>query len=105
MSASAAATAAANSECLRGRKLWVSDYVSDIASEVADPLSPTLSKPVDIRIDVAVSKGLEFILGHFNNETCWFPRTISTKATEGRQVVAYSKEEALVRFKAANYQD
>lgn len=98
MSASAVATAAvaANSECLRGRKLWVSDYVSDIASEVAVPLSPTLSKPVDVQIDVAVSGGLEFILGHFNNKTCLFPKTISTKATEGRQIVVYSKEEALV---------
>src|SRR5215212_2133171 len=105
MSASAAATAAANSECLRGRKLWVRDYVIVIASVVSFPLSPTLSKPVYIRIDVSVIKGLEFILGHFNNETCWFPRTISTKATEGSQVVVYSKEEALVRFKAANYQD
>ena len=57
---------------------------------------PYSSKSID------VSYGLEFILGHFKEG---FPRTISTKSTEGRQVVVYSKEEALAWFKAANYQD
>jgi hypothetical protein len=50
-----------------------------------------------------VNEGLDFILGHFQ-EPVW-PRTISTKATEGRQVLTYNKKEALARFKQANYLD
>jgi MCM P-loop domain len=34
-----------------------------------------------------------------------FPRTISTKTTEGRQIVVYNKDGALVMFKAASYLD
>src|SRR4051812_38662657 len=49
-----------------------------------------------------IDDGLDFILNHFKEG---FPRTISTKTTENRQVVVYSKEEALARFKAANYLD
>jgi hypothetical protein len=46
--------------------------------------------------------GLDFILSHFIDS---FPRTISTKTTEGRQTPVYSKEEGLARFRAANYLD
>jgi hypothetical protein len=80
-------------KCFRGRRLGFSDYASDIAEHH----SPPLSKPLSI------SDGLDFILSHFKEG--YFPRTISTKATEGRQVVVYSKQEALAWFKAANYQD
>ena len=45
----------------------------------------------------------DFILSHFE-DPIW-PRTISTHITEGRQVLVYSKEEALARFKQANYLD
>ena len=34
-----------------------------------------------------------------------WPRTISTKTTEGRQIIAHSKEETLARFKQANFMD
>jgi hypothetical protein len=34
-----------------------------------------------------------------------WPRTVSTKATEGRQILVNSQEEALVRFKRANFFD
>ena len=34
-----------------------------------------------------------------------WPRTVSTKATQGRQVIVTGKEEALAHFKAANYMD
>src|ERR687886_2238921 len=34
-----------------------------------------------------------------------WPRTISTKATEGKQILVYNKEEALARFKQSNYLD
>jgi hypothetical protein len=50
-----------------------------------------------------IEDGLDFILSHFE-EPIW-PRTISTRATEGRQVLVDSKEETLVKFKQANYLD
>jgi hypothetical protein len=84
-------------KCFEGRRNWDSDYTSDITSEVADPEYPPLNKPF------SVSDGLDFILSHFKED--YFPRTISTKTTEGKQIVVYSKEEALARFKAASYQD
>ncbi len=46
---------------------------------------------------------LELILAHFAGID--FPRTISTKTTEGRQVLVNDKDEALARFKQANYLD
>jgi hypothetical protein len=51
----------------------------------------------------AIESGLDHILSHFH-ETLW-PRTISTKATEGRQILVNSQEEALARFKRANFLD
>lgn len=42
-------------------------------------------------------KNLDFILGHFG-EPIW-PRTISTHTTEGRQILAYNKEEVIARYK------
>jgi hypothetical protein len=47
--------------------------------------------------------GLEFILNHFE-EPIW-PRTISTHSTEGRQILAYNKEEAIARYKQASLLD
>ncbi len=55
--------------------------------------------------ETALKKGLDYILSHFEHQTQIWPRTISTKATEGRQVIVYSKEEALARFKQANFRD
>jgi hypothetical protein len=75
--------------------MLVSDYVSDIASEVAVQQIPTSYRP-------EFEEGLNFILSHFKEG---FPRTISTKTTEGRQILVYNKEEALARFKAANFLD
>ena len=57
----------------------------------------------DITSDIDLRHGLEFILGHFASSR--FPRTISTRTTEGRQVLVNNKEEALARFKQANYLD
>jgi hypothetical protein len=34
-----------------------------------------------------------------------WPRTISTKASEGRQITVYSKQEALLYYKDSNYLD
>jgi hypothetical protein len=54
---------------------------------------------------------LDYILSHFKTDNkeerqprLW-PRTISTKATQGRQVIVNSQQEALAYFKAANYFD
>jgi hypothetical protein len=51
----------------------------------------------------AIERGLDHILSHFQ-KPLW-PRTVSTKATEGRQVLVNSGEEALSRFKRANFLD
>jgi hypothetical protein len=50
-----------------------------------------------------VTKGLEFILSHLGKPD--WPRTISTKLTEGRQFTTYSRLEALSYFKDSNYLD
>lgn len=50
-----------------------------------------------------VEKGLDFLLDHFDSDI--WPRTISTKTTQGKQIIVYSKEEALARFKQANCLD
>jgi hypothetical protein len=47
--------------------------------------------------------GLDFILSHFQSPI--FPRTISTKLTENKQIVVYDKEEAFARFEAADWLD
>src|SRR5919198_4565688 len=50
-----------------------------------------------------INEGLDFILTHF--EVPRWPRRISTKLTEGRQILAHNKEEALARFRQTNYVD
>jgi Primase X len=52
-----------------------------------------------------VKEGLDFILRHFSFSALPFPRTISTKTTEGRQITVKNKDEALARFRQANYLD
>jgi hypothetical protein len=52
-----------------------------------------------------VEEGLRLIINHFDpNEPLW-PRTISTRATGGKQIVVNSFEEAMKWFKAANFLD
>jgi hypothetical protein len=82
--------------CLRGRNLLDSDFASDITNVIADQQSPSFNRPI------AVEEGLDFILSHFKEG---FPRTISTKTTEGRQVVVYNRDYALAWFKAADWLD
>jgi len=53
--------------------------------------------------DDEIEAGLEFILTHFSAFA--FPRTISTKTTQGRQVYVNNQVEALARFKQAYYMD
>ena len=53
-----------------------------------------------IEHESSLIQGLEFILSHFN-EPVW-PRTISTKTTQGKQISVNSKEEVIARFNQAN---
>ena len=53
---------------------------------------------------ITLEEGLDYILSHFEGQRLW-PRTISTKTTEGRQVVVNSIEEALARFTQADFMD
>ena len=46
------------------------------------------------------NQGLEYLLTHFE-EPLW-PRTISTKTTEGIQIVVFILMEAFARFRQAN---
>jgi hypothetical protein len=48
-------------------------------------------------------EGLDYILSHFQEPI--FPRSISTRATEGRQLVANNVKEALARFTQDNFLD
>jgi hypothetical protein len=53
--------------------------------------------------DQQIQKGLDFILSHFHEPK--FPRTISTAATNNIQVKVHNKEDALTKFRQANYLD
>ena len=59
--------------------------------------------PTNSTIERQVSNGMESILKHLN-EPNW-PRTISTKLTEGRQFTVHSRLEALSYFKDSNFLD
>jgi hypothetical protein len=53
--------------------------------------------------NVAITAGLDFILGHLEEPK--FPRTVSTHTTEGRQIFVYNKEKALAICEQANFLD
>jgi hypothetical protein len=50
-------------------------------------------------------EGLGYILAHFTGQSRLFPRAISTKETENRQVLVKNVEEVLARFAQANFLD
>jgi Primase X len=52
---------------------------------------------------MTIEEGIDFILSHLEGPI--WSRTISTYTTEGRQILVYSREEALTRFKKANLKD
>ena len=63
---------------------------------------------MNLSTDSNIRKGLNYILGHFVFQPRYlfiFPRTISTKTTEGRQIMVDSRQEALARFAQANFVD
>jgi len=51
-----------------------------------------------------INSGLNFILSHFKQYER-FPRTISTKATEGRQKIVFSINQVLAEFEESNLLD
>jgi hypothetical protein len=51
----------------------------------------------------AVRDWFDFLLNHFQDPL--FPRTVSTRETEGRQVLVFSREEALSRFIESDFLD
>jgi Primase X len=53
----------------------------------------------------AVDSGLDYILSHFEHQPKLWPRTITTKTTECKQIIAYSREQAIARFRQANFMD
>ena len=57
-----------------------------------------------LKVEQQVIEGLDFILSHLKSPKRW-PRTISTKSTEGKQIMVYSKQEALSYYKDSNYLD
>jgi hypothetical protein len=64
--------------------------------------SPQIFQPKAID-DISPFAGLDYILGHFR-QPLW-PRTISTRTTEGKQIVVGSREEALARFIQSTWLD
>ena len=66
-------------------------------THIYNPTNPTHPTQTDYK------QALEFILTHF--EAMDFPRRISTRTTEGRQIFVNDKLQALARFKQANYLD
>jgi hypothetical protein len=56
-------------------------------------------------LDSSVIEGLDFITSHFDHQLCLWPRTIATKTTQARQIIVYSRDEAIARFKQANHLD
>ena len=59
------------------------------------------------QLDDQVIEGFDFILSHLDLDkiSSKFPRTISTKTTDNRQILIANKQEALARFKQSNYLD
>jgi len=50
--------------------------------------------------EARLNHGLDYLLTHFE-EPIW-PRTVSTKTTQGKQIAVFNRMEALARFKQAN---
>jgi Primase X len=63
-----------------------------------------VSSPLPIIVDEQqFIENLDFILSHF--EDAIWPRKISTKTTQNKQILVFNKEEALTRFRQANFID
>lgn len=81
----------------------------NIFSIASNDCRHTVTPAIQISLEHSCNEGLDYILSHFLaqdqcEEQIW-SRTISTKATEGRQITVNNKKEALAYFNAANYLD
>jgi hypothetical protein len=56
-----------------------------------------------MQLEQQVTHGLDFIISLIQGPI--WPRTVSTRTTEGRQTTVYNQQEALAWFKATNYLD
>jgi hypothetical protein len=65
--------------------------------------SPESVTPQTISIEETTKEGIQFILQHFV-EPLW-PRTVSTKLTDNRQVPVYNIDQTLDLYKKADYRD
>jgi hypothetical protein len=63
----------------------------------------SVTPPQTISIEETTKEGIQFILQHFV-EPLW-PRTVSTKLTDNRQVSVYNIDQALDLYKKADYRD
>src|SRR5215207_6166135 len=82
---------------------YLASKVTKISAASQGPPGTGVQVGIQISLEQSSNTGPNYILGHFRSPI--WPRTISTKATEGRQVIVNSQEEAFVYFKAANYYD
>ncbi|HEY7569883.1 MAG TPA: DNA primase noncatalytic subunit PriX [Nitrososphaeraceae archaeon] len=80
----------------KGNKQIFSAIIRNEPGHTVTPVTP-------ISLEHFCIKGLDFVLNHFRS-SLW-PRTISTKATQGKQVIVNSRYQALTYFKAAGYLD
>jgi hypothetical protein len=67
------------------------------------PNFPLTQHHIEKVVLAKTQEGLDFILSHFS-EPIW-PRTISTRTTGGRQILVFNKQEALARYRQANFSD
>jgi hypothetical protein len=54
---------------------------------------------------ITIVEGLSYIMGHFKGQRQYFPRTISTKATQGAQILVDDPAQAMNKFLEANFMD
>lgn len=65
----------------------------------------TVTPDTQIPLEHSSSKGLDYILSLLQDGSKIWPRTISTKATAGKQIIVNNRYETLAYFKAAKYFD
>jgi hypothetical protein len=54
---------------------------------------------------ITIAQGLAYVMGHFKGQEGYFPRTVSTKATQGAQILVNDAGDALDKFVEANFTD
>ena len=91
-----------------GGRVHEQTLVSEVNFVYSRHTIPTLFFGMNLSTESKIGTGLNYILGHFLFQPRFlliFPRTISTKTTEGRQILVDSQQEVLARFAQANFID